>query len=38
MSRTCSAHAKKSNVYRVLIGKQEGKRLLEDLEVSGRIY
>jgi hypothetical protein len=27
----------KMNVYRVLVGKPEGKRSLEDLDVGGRI-
>jgi hypothetical protein len=37
MGRTCSTYGKKRNVYKVLVGKPEGKRPLENLDVGGRI-
>jgi hypothetical protein len=37
MDRACSTHGENRNAYRMLVGKPEGKRPLEDLDVGGRI-
>jgi hypothetical protein len=37
MGRECSTNGTKRKAYRVLVGKPEGKRLLEAIDVSGRI-
>jgi hypothetical protein len=37
MGRACSAYGKRKGVYRVLLGKPEGKRPLGDPGVDGRI-
>jgi hypothetical protein len=37
MGRACSKHGEKRNAYRVLMGKLEEKRTLEDLDVGGRV-
>jgi hypothetical protein len=37
MNRECSKNGEKRNAYRVLVGKPEGERQLEDLNVGGRI-
>jgi hypothetical protein len=34
MVRACSTNWKKRNAYRILVGKREGKRPLEDQDVS----
>jgi hypothetical protein len=36
MNRACSTHGgEMRNVYKILVGKPEGKRLLEDQSVNG---
>jgi hypothetical protein len=35
MGRACSINGEKMNAYRRFVGKPEGKRPLEDQEVSG---
>jgi hypothetical protein len=37
MGRACRPHGAKRNVYRVLVGKSEGKRPLGKIDVGGRI-
>jgi hypothetical protein len=37
MGIACSTHVKTRNEYRILMGKPQGKRLLGDLDVGGRI-
>jgi hypothetical protein len=37
MVRALSTHGEKCNACRILVGKPEGKKPLEDLDVSGRI-
>jgi hypothetical protein len=37
MGKECSTHGEKRNPYRILMGKPEVKRPLEDLDVGGRI-
>jgi hypothetical protein len=37
MGTACSTHGEKRNVYRVLVGKLEGKRLMGKLDVGQRI-
>ena len=37
MGRTCSTYGKRGGVYRLLVGKPEGKRQLEETGVDGRI-
>jgi hypothetical protein len=33
---TCGAYGEKRNAYRILVGKPEGKRLLDDIGVDVR--
>jgi hypothetical protein len=37
MGRECSMHEDSRGAYKVLVGKPEGRRLLEDRGVDGRI-
>jgi hypothetical protein len=37
MGRACIANVAKRNAYRIFVGKPEGKRALERLDVGGRI-
>jgi hypothetical protein len=37
MGRACSTHGDKINAYRISVVKPEGKRLLGNLDVGGRI-
>jgi hypothetical protein len=37
VGRVCSTHGEKMNAYSILVEKSEGRRLLEDLDVGGRI-
>jgi hypothetical protein len=37
MDRTCSTYGERRGVYRVLVGKPEGRRPLEDQGVDGKI-
>jgi hypothetical protein len=37
MGGTCGMHGDGRGVYRVLVGRPEGKRPLEDLGIGGRI-
>jgi hypothetical protein len=37
MGRTCSKYAERRSPYRVLVGKPEGRRPLEDPGVGGRV-
>jgi len=37
MDRACGIHREVKNAHKVLVGKPEGKRHLEDLHVDGRI-
>jgi hypothetical protein len=35
MSRACSTNGEKRNIYRILVGKPEGKNHWEDQDVGG---
>jgi hypothetical protein len=37
MSRSCSTNGEKRNAYRILVGKPEGNKSLEDLDVDDAI-
>jgi hypothetical protein len=37
LGRTCGTHGEKTNEYRCLVGKLEGKRLLEIPRLGGRM-
>jgi hypothetical protein len=37
MGSTCSTHGVKSNAQRVSVGKPEGKRPSQDLDISGKV-
>jgi hypothetical protein len=37
MGKECSTHGEKRNAHRILMGKPEVKRPLEDIDVDGRI-
>jgi hypothetical protein len=36
MGKACNMHEKR-NAYSFLVGKREGKRLLKDLDIAGRV-
>jgi hypothetical protein len=37
MGRACSTYGKRRDAYRALVGKPEGRNLLEEPDVEGRI-
>jgi len=37
MGRACSTYGERRGAYRILVGKPEGKKHLEDLGINGKI-